>query len=119
MALTRDVDALSFTIAAAGTTAAGQLLENPSEVGLIVPALAPNAAVKIQVSDDNATWVDVLDKTGAALLTIPATAGSYAVVGNALGAVLPYHYVRPVLSVATTAQVIVKIVRKVTKTTGR
>lgn len=116
-ALTAPQDALTFTIAAAGTTpAAGQELQNPSEIGMIVGALSPNSTVVVEVSQDNSTFVGLVDKAGAALMVIPSSAGGYAVDGNAMGGALPYKFIRPKCGTAQTNGATITITRRITRT---
>lgn len=116
-ALTATSDALTFTVAALGTTpSAGQELGNPSEIGLIVAALSPNSTVVIEVSHDNVTFYPIVDKAGAATLVFASSAGAYAVDGNALGGALPYKYIRPKYGTAQTTGGTLIISRRITRT---
>lgn len=103
------------THAAANVNGPWTAIDNPSEIGLIVPALAPNSTVTIQVARDAAGTgaSPLVDKAGAAVLVLASSAGGFAVSSNEFGALLGYPYMRVVLGTNQNADVTFYMLRKV------
>lgn len=75
------------------------LIDNPGEVGLIVPTLGTPCTVTIQVARDSSGTgaSDLVDKAGAGVLVLASGSGGVAVSGNEMAAILAYPYMRVVL----------------------
>ena len=96
-------DTVTLTVAINGTKSTGGLIDNCSEIGLIVPAIV-SGTVTVQVSetDMDANYVGLTNQAGTAILVAAASTGSFAFSGNELGAALPYKYIRVVCGATQT-----------------
>lgn len=108
------VDSVTVTIANGGTTSNTVAIGNPTELGLIVPALtASTLKVQVGFASDGSDAKDVYDGTGTQTLTFASGTGSFAIGSNHMGACLGYPYLTLVCGSAQAAQRDFKLIRKV------
>lgn len=91
-------DTKTLTIANGAATSDSQLIDNCSELGLIVPTITA-ATLTVQVSEDDVTYFPLVNQAGTAILVTASSTGAFAISGNEMGACLPYKYIRVVSSV--------------------
>ncbi len=104
-----------LTHAAANVAGPWTAIENPSELGLIVPPLPTPSSVFVQVARDAiGTGAAILvDKAGTQVLLLASSSGSLAVSSNELGAILGYPFMRVVLGTNQNFDVTFYLMQKV------
>ena len=87
---------------------------NPTELGLIVPALSPSATVTVKVAmlADGSDAKTISDGTGTQKLVYGSGAGGFAISGNEMGACLPYKYLGVTVGTAQTLAKTFTLIRK-------
>lgn len=103
-----------------GETAATVFIGNPSEMGLVVPALgtATTVTLKVGFESDGSDAVGIVDQAGTAKLALASGSGGVAISSLELGAVLGYPFLTIVLGAAQAADVTFVLGRKAVSVTG-
>ena len=98
-------DTVSIALGASpATQSEWKAIGNPTELGLIIPALSPNATVTVKVATDasGTNAQAMVDGTGTAKLTFASGAGGFAISSNEMGACLGYSHISVVVGTAQT-----------------
>ncbi len=87
-------DTVAITVAINTTESDYVAIGNPTELGLIVPAITSGTlVVKVATSAAGANKTALVDGTGTALLSYGAGTGAFAISSNVMGACLGYSHI--------------------------
>lgn len=113
-------DSISIVVTAGQTVSETVHIGNPSELGLLVPALTTATTVTVQVGAV-AAGTDrrgIVDQAGTAKLALASGSGNVAISSLEMGAVLGYPYLTVVLGAAQAADKTFTLTRKSVSVSG-